>query len=389
MPLTIQNSPIKLSLICSFLALSSQNGAAGEFEYKLVDDSFQQLWSNPVYWTLVSGTDEGASGYPDATDTLVMDRSTTTSRSTRLAIEGGPPFEVAAIKGKGGPDRDVVLKFGDFTLGDLEVEESANSFLILSERDRNFVINGVISGAGDLELQRLGGFSDGVDPDELTTISGDLPNTITGEIRLLNSSDKIQPAYWVADKPGAFGQTPQLTIEGRAGLSGVASLQITANAAGGEGAIDDDATTVFIGAEGVLNLDAGVNEGVGEGKLLIDLEGSGTYTEVAPGIYNNSEDWIIGDGTVTVGVPSAGLVITEIEVVPGPEGSTLSLTWNSSPGRSYAVVYSTDMINWDSDLDDGVVGDEGDTTTREFDLSGIAELSGEDRVYFRVEEIGL
>lgn len=382
----ITKSPVRLSIACSLLALGSQIGSSAEFEYKLVDDSFQQLWSNPIYWTLVSGTDEGASGYPDATDTLTMDRSTTTSRSTRLAIEGGPPFEVAGIKGKGGPDRDVVLKFGDFTLGDLEVEESANSFLILSERDKNFTITGVISGAGDLELQRLGGFSDGVDPDELTTFAGDSPNTITGNIRLYNSSDKDQPAYWVADKVGALGQTPQLTLEGRVGLSGEASLQITANAVGGEGAIDDDATTVLIGPEGVLSVDAGVNEGIGEGKLFIDLEGVGTYTEIAPGTYDKSEDWIIGDGTVTVGVPSAGLVITEIEFVPDPESPMLTLTWNSSPGRSYSVVYSTDMINWDSDLDDGVVGDEGDSTTKEFDLSGIPEFAEAPRVYFRIEE---
>ena len=55
------------------------------------------------------------------------------------------------------------------------------------------------------------------------------------------------------------------------GLSGVASLQITANAIGGEGAIDDDATTVYIGAEGVLDIVAGVTEKIGIGNLFIDI----------------------------------------------------------------------------------------------------------------------
>jgi hypothetical protein len=361
--------------------------SGAEFKYNLVDDSFQQLWSNTVYWTLESGTDDGLNGYPDGTDTFIMDRSSTISPSTRLAIEGGPPFEVGGITGKGGPDRDIVLKFGDFTLGDLEVQESADSFLILSERDKNFTITGVISGSGDLVLQRLGGFSDGVDPDELTTITGTSPNTITGTIRLFNSSN-AQPSYWVADKVGAFGQAPSLTLEGAAGASEVSSLRITANALGGEGAIDDDATTLFIGNQGVLSLDAGVDEKVGEGKLFIDPDGTGTYTEVPLGTYNNSEPWIIGEGTVTVGAGSSlDFTITEINYLPDAVEPTVTLTWTSSPGKGYAVTYSTDMVNWDSDLDDGVVGDEGETTTREFDLSEFPQLISEAKVFFRVEEL--
>ena len=375
------------AIACSLISLTPQIAPGAQFSYNLVDDSFQQLWSNPIYWTLESGTDEGAIGYPDSTDTFTIDRSMTASASTRLAIEGGPPFEVGGITGKGGPDRDIVLKFGDFTLGDLEVQESADSFLILSERDKNFTITGVISGAGDLVLQRLGGFSDGVDPDELTTITGASPNTITGSVRLFNSSN-VQPSYWVADKVGAFGQTPSLTLEGAAGASEVASLRITTNALGGEGAIDDDATTLFIGNAGILSIDAGVDEKIGEGKLFVDPDGTGTYTEVPLGTYNNSEPWIIGEGSVTVGAGSSlGLTITEFNYVPDVAKPTLSMTWSSSPGQSYAIIYSTDMINWDSDLDDGVVGDDGETTTREFDLSEFPQLIGEAKVFFRVEEL--
>ena len=118
------------------------------------------------------------------------------------------------------------------------------------------------------------------------------------------------------------------------------------------------------GDEGVLSIDAGVNEKVGEGNLWIDLEGTGTYT--------NTEAWIEGDGSITVGAPSI-LAITEIDI---SLDFKLALTWNSSPGTIYSVYYSLDMIDWGADLDDGVVGDDGETTTKEFDLSLIPALEG-------------
>ena len=118
------------------------------------------------------------------------------------------------------------------------------------------------------------------------------------------------------------------------------------------------------GNQGVLSIDAGVNEKVGEGNLWIDLEGTGTYT--------NTEAWIEGDGSITVGAPSI-LAITEIDI---SLDFKLALTWNSSPGTIYSVYYSLDMIDWGADLDDGVVGDDGETTTKEFDLSLIPALEG-------------
>ena len=128
------------------------------------------------------------------------------------------------------------------------------------------------------------------------------------------------------------------------------------------------------GDQGVLSIDAGVNEKVSEGNLWIDLEGTGTYT--------NTEAWIEGDGSITVGAPSI-LAITEIDI---SLDFKLALTWNSSPKTIYFVYYSLDMIDWGADLDDGVVGDDGETTTKEFDLSLIPALEGVSRVYFRVEQ---
>ncbi|MDG1070519.1 MAG: hypothetical protein P8P32_02830, partial [Akkermansiaceae bacterium] len=330
----------------------------------------------------------GSNGYPDGTDTCAIDRTANLGGSSRLTNAGNTIGTVAGVTGTGTGDQDIVFKHGGAnTIGDLTLLASAAPFHIREERDQSLTIDGVISGEGDLLMTRDGGFSDGVDPDELITITGTEPNTITGTIRLWNSNNKAapegQPCYWVADKVGAFGQTSELTLEGRAGTSGgIASLRITANTVGGEGAIDDDATVFNIGAKGVLNIDAGVNEKVGEGNLWIDPEGTGSYTEVAPGTYTNTEAWIEGDGSITVGASSI-LAITEIDL---SSDLKLALTWNSNPGRIYSVYYSLDMIDWGADLDDGVVGDDGETTTREFDLSAIPALDGVPRVYFRVEQ---
>ena len=62
----------------------------------------------------------------------------------------------------------------------------------------------------------------------------------------------------------------------------------------------------------------------------------------------------------------------------------MSLTWNSSPGTTYAVKYSTDLVDWDSDLDDGVPAAAGESTTVVFDLAetDIVDLA---KAFFRVE----
>jgi len=75
------------------------------------------------------------------------------------------------------------------------------------------------------------------------------------------------------------------------------------------------------------------------------------------------------------------LEITELHYEP--TNSELSLTWNSIEGRNYRVAYSTDGQSWESDLDDFVLGDPGDSTTRVYDLSGVANR---ERLLFRVEQ---
>ena len=399
-PNSSKNS-ISFAAVLSAIILLPLHAPAAVFSFRIdnaatnvgapTDDgaSYQQLWTNPLNWTLVSGEDDGLNGFPDGEDTFTIDRTSLANNSTRLTNEGITIGSVAAITGTGTGNQDMVFKHGgDNTIVDLTLLASADPFHIRQERDRSLTIEGIISGPGGLQLSRSGGFSNGVTPDELITITGDTPNTITGPIELINANGGIEPSYWVADKVGAFGQAPTVTLAStNANGTGVTSLQITINAVGGEGAIDDDATTLLVGKNGILSLDSGVSEVIGEGLLQIDLDGTGTFTTVPNGVYTNTEDWIIGEGTIVVGAPSVELKITNVEYTANVEGTTVSLTWNSSPGRLYALRYSTDLENWDFELDDGVVGDDGDNTTFTFDLDEFPELIGESQAFFRVEEL--
>lgn len=78
----------------------------------------------------------------------------------------------------------------------------------------------------------------------------------------------------------------------------------------------------------------------------------------------------------------AGLIITDF--VYDEEAGSLSLTWNSTPGTLYAVKVSEDMTNWDADLDDGITGSDGETTTAIFDLADVG-LENATKNFFRVE----
>ncbi len=120
----------------------------------------------------------------------------------------------------------------------------------------------------------------------------------------------------------------------------------------------------------------------------VPLTASGTYTLGIKGgdflganetgnhtaLDNLSINGIVGGGV--------GFVITKIAF--DPEANSLSLTWNSTPGTTYAVKYSTDLTNWDSDLDDGVPADDGESTTVEFDLTE-TDFGDLTKAFFRVE----
>jgi len=90
-----------------------------------------------------------------------------------------------------------------------------------------------------------------------------------------------------------------------------------------------------------------------------------TFSDVAPGAG-----------------PSIPLEITDIDY---SSLGVLTLSWNSKPGTTYAIRYSTDMIDWTSDIDDGVLADEGESTTGSYDLGNlVGDLRP--KMFFRVEE---
>jgi hypothetical protein len=91
-------------------------------------------------------------------------------------------------------------------------------------------------------------------------------------------------------------------------------------------------------------------------------------------------------GDVTNGAPpAAGLAITDITYIDTEESSEVALTWNSKSRAVYIVKYSTNLVDWDTDLEDGITGDDGSSTTRTFDLTEFG-LENETKLFFRVEE---
>jgi hypothetical protein len=92
---------------------------------------------------------------------------------------------------------------------------------------------------------------------------------------------------------------------------------------------------------------------------------------------------VFENGPLAVEVPDVELAITAFDFAEGSD--EFSLTWNSIEGASYAVKYSTDLISWDSDLDDSVVGDAGESTTRTFNVTDLIGVDG-GPVFFRVEQ---
>lgn len=78
----------------------------------------------------------------------------------------------------------------------------------------------------------------------------------------------------------------------------------------------------------------------------------------------------------------AKFAITAVDYAPAD--SMVTLTWDSREGEQYAVKFSTDLSNWDGELDDGVEADPGETTTRTFPLGGFVPEGG--KLFFRVEK---
>jgi hypothetical protein len=92
--------------------------------------------------------------------------------------------------------------------------------------------------------------------------------------------------------------------------------------------------------------------------------------------------WVAFDDVTleTGAVAAPAFEITSFALTPAGQ---LTLTWDSKPGESYAVSFSTDLVNWDGDLDDGVDADEGESTTRDFNVAAL--VAEDESLYFRIE----
>ena len=90
---------------------------------------------------------------------------------------------------------------------------------------------------------------------------------------------------------------------------------------------------------------------------------------------------VFTSGPLAVERPAKELAITSFNLSEITDEFTL--TWNSNIGELYAIKYSTDLINWDADLDDGILADEGETTSRTFRLT---DLDNPKSLYFRIEK---
>ena len=91
------------------------------------------------------------------------------------------------------------------------------------------------------------------------------------------------------------------------------------------------------------------------------------------------------DDAVNATVAGAAQDFTITSIDYSAEGKMLTLTWNSQPGERYVVKYSTDLIDWDADIEDDVPAGIGETTTATFELAGF--VGDQERAYyFRVEK---
>lgn len=160
--------------------------------------------------------------------------------------------------------------------------------------------------------------------------------------------------------------------------------------------IRDSSDTVLPGSNSTINTDNVNTTAMGPQTIVFDLTGvtlaaNTEYTlfvEAAdsdgPAGNNTGFDAITLNSTGGV-LPSPAFRITDFQrdVI----ANTVTLTWDSQPDQTFAVLYSPDLLNWDADLNDGQpAAPNGTSTTQTYDLTntGVESLS---TVFFRIELI--
>lgn len=118
---------------------------------------------------------------------------------------------------------------------------------------------------------------------------------------------------------------------------------------------------------------------------------SGRFTAVLPtqtftyGVYDDLTEALLGSQLSFIQVREVNAVPQMLEIT-GIEknGENLTLTWNSKGSERYSIFVSGDMLNWEAELDDNILPDPGNTTSRIFNLSDFG-LANEPKIFFRVQ----
>ncbi|MDB4730998.1 hypothetical protein OAF13_03000, partial [Akkermansiaceae bacterium] len=92
--------------------------------------------------------------------------------------------------------------------------------------------------------------------------------------------------------------------------------------------------------------------------------------------------------TVGTGSPAPPFAITDI--VYSPESNEVTLTWPKTRATSYIVKVSTDMIDWEMDIDDDITEAEDENPADDTQITVTLVLTGGNqdlnKLFFRVEE---
>ena len=190
-------------------------------------------------------------------------------------------------------------------------------------------------------------------------------------------------------------------------LDGATAFSPEANSPGGEGPTqgnDNSPSTKWLDfrkIDATLVLDFGENVQVDAYRLATanDATGRDPVSWRVEGSFNGSE-WFVLDEQIQAPVPEERITYLDDFAVATPSGAggqleitsigfsrannVLTLTWNSIEGATYKVKLAGDMTSWDADLETGIEGAAGSSTTRAFDLTGTG-LEDLSKAFFRVE----
>ena len=190
-------------------------------------------------------------------------------------------------------------------------------------------------------------------------------------------------------------------------LDGATAFSPNTDSPGGEGpaqANDNSPSTKWLdfrSTEATLVLDFGESVQVDSYRLATanDAEERDPVSWRVEGSFDGNE-WFVLDEQVQAPVPEERITYLDdfaITTRPGADGrlkitsidfspfnNVLTLTWNSIEGATYRVTWTGDMTSWDTDLETGIEGAAGSSTTRTYNLSGTA-LKDLNQAFFRVE----